>query len=163
MMHINWPNNFFKYCKLAGENMSKVKIIMISLILLAFSICVVSAASITDYNAPVGFERQAVTFIHGDFEMDLNSYSAFVDYEDNFNNSDTRNVTIINDTYAEYTDSTKEKVGALELLKIDGDQYIVDCSFDDLDKSKTKDCLKYLKEFNDVNKFKPIKIDKSSE
>ena len=65
--------------------------------------------------------------------MDLNSYSAFVDYEDNFNNSDTRNVTIINDTYAEYTDSTKEKVGALELLKIDGDQYIVDCSFDDLD------------------------------
>jgi len=27
-----------------------------------------------------------------------------------------------------------------------------------LDKNKTKDCLKYLEEFNEVNKFKPIKI-----
>ncbi len=143
--------------------MNKLKIIMLSLILLAFSISVVSAAGITDYNAPVGFERNPVTFTHGDFEMDLKPYSAFIDYEDYFENSDTRNVTVINDTYAEYTDSFKEKVGALELLKIDGDQYIVDCSFDDLDKSKTQDCLKYLEEFNDVNKFKPIKIDKSSE
>ena len=29
-------------------------------------------------------------------------------------------------------------------------------------KSKIKDCLKYLEEFNEVNKFKPIKIDKAS-
>jgi hypothetical protein len=52
-----------------------------------------------------------------------------------------------------------EKVGALELIEIDGDQYIVDCSFDDMDKSKTKDCQKYLEEFNEVNKFKPVKIE----
>jgi hypothetical protein len=71
-------------------------------------------------------------------------------------------VKIINGTYAEYVDTFKEKAGALEIIKIDGDQYIIDSSFDDDDKSKTKECLKYLEEFNDVNKYKPIKIDKAS-
>ena len=82
----------------------------------------------------------------------------FIDYEDYFEKNDDREVKIINGTYAEYTDSLKDKVGALELLKIDDDVYIVDCSFDDLDKSKTKDCLKYIEEFNEMNKFKPIII-----
>ncbi|MBR2666328.1 hypothetical protein [Methanobrevibacter sp.] len=50
----------------------------------------------------------------------------------------------------------------MEIIKIDGDQYIIDSSFDNDDKSKIKDCLKYIEEFNDVNKFKPIKIDKAS-
>lgn len=142
--------------------MDKFKIIFVSLILAAFAISSVSAVGITDYNAPIGFERNPVTFSHDDFEMEMKSYSAFIDYDDYFKNSDDRNVKMINDTYAEYTDSFNEKVGALELLKIDGDEYIVDCSFDDMDKSKTKDCLKYLDEFNDVNKFKPIKIKQDS-
>lgn len=142
--------------------MNDYRIIFVSLALLAFSVGIVSAVGITDYNAPADFERGPVTFTHDDFEMELNSYSSFVDYDDYFENSDDRQVKIINGTCAEYTDSMKDKAGALELIKIDGDQYIVDCSFDDLNKSKTKDCLKYLEEFNDVNKFKPIKIDKSS-
>lgn len=129
-----------------------------ALILLTFSISAVSADGITDYNAPVGFERNPVTFTHGDFEMEMKWYSDFIDHDDYFNNTDDRKVEMINDTYAEYTDSFKENVGALELIKIDGDKYIVDCSFDDLNKNKTKDCLKYLEEFNEVNKFKPIKI-----
>ena len=136
----------------------KLKMIFVSLILLIFCISAVSAFQITDYNAPIGFERNPVTFTHDDFEMEMKSYSAFIDFDDYFKSDDNREVKMINETYAEYTDSFKEKVGALELLKIDGDQYIVDCSFDGLDKSKTKDCLKYLEEFNDVNKFKPIKI-----
>ncbi|WP_405265969.1 hypothetical protein [Methanobrevibacter sp.] len=49
-----------------------------------------------------------------------------------------------NGTYAEYFDLVNEKSGALEIIKTDGDQYIVDSSFDGDDKSKTKDCLKYL-------------------
>ena len=142
--------------------MNKLKIFCISLIFLVFAVGAVSAVSITDYNAPVGFERNPVTFTHGDFEMDLKPYSTFIDYDDYFKKSDTRDVKMINGTYAEYTDSFKEKVGALELLKIDGDEYIVDCSFDSLDKNKTKDCLKYLEEFNEVNKFKPIKVEKST-
>ena len=76
--------------------------------------------------------------------------------------NDDRNVTIINETYAEYTDSFKDKSGTLEIIKIDGDEYLIDCSYDELDKSKTQTCLKYLKEFNDVNKFKPIKIEAES-
>jgi hypothetical protein len=85
-------------------------------------------------------------------------YSSFVDHDDYFKNSDDYKVKI-NGTYAEYSNEMMEKVGALELIEIDGDQYIVDCSFDDMDKSKTKDCQKYLEEFNEVNKFKPVKIE----
>ncbi len=136
--------------------------VFISIIFLVLAVSAVSAVGITDYNAPIGFEREPVSFTHDDFEMEMNSYSAFVDYDDYFEKNDDREVKIINGTYAEYTDSLKDKVGALELIKVDGDVYIVDCSFDDMNKSKTDDCLKYIKEFNEVNKFKPIKIDKSS-
>ena len=142
--------------------MNKFKIALITVILLSLSISAASAVGITDYNAPIGFERNPVTFTHGDFEMDLKPYSTFIDYDDYFKTNDDRNVTIINETYAEYTDSFKEKSGALEIIKIDGDEYLIDCSYDDLDKSKTKTCLKFLKEFNDVNKFKPIKIEAES-
>ncbi len=142
--------------------MDKLKIILISLILVAFSISAVSAVGITDYNAPIGFERDPVTFTHDDFEMDMKTYSAFIDYDDYFKSTEDRDVKMINDTYAQYTDSFKDEVGALEIVKIDGDEYIVICSFDDLDKNKTKDCLKYVEEFNDVNKFKPIKIEPDS-
>ena len=136
--------------------------VFISIIVLVLAVSAVSAVGITDYNAPIGFEREPVSFTHDDFEMEMNSYSAFVDYDDYFEKNDDREVKIINGTYAEYTDSLKDKVGALELIKVDGDVYIVDCSFDDMNKSKTDDCLKYIEEFNGVNKFKPIKIDKSS-
>ena len=136
--------------------------VFISIIFLVLAVSAVSAVGITDYNAPIGFEREPVSFTHDDFEMEMNSYSAFVDYDDYFEKNDDREVKIINGTYAEYTDSLKDKVGALELIKVDGDVYIVDCSFDDMNKSKTDDCLKYIEEFNEVNKFKPIKIDKSS-
>lgn len=142
--------------------MNKFKIALITVILLSLSISAASAVGITDYNAPIGFERNPVTFTHGDFEMDLKPYSTFIDYDNYFKTNDDRNVTIINETYAEYTDSFKEKSGALEIIKIDGDEYLIDCSYDDLDKSKTKTCLKFLKEFNDVNKFKPIKIEAES-
>ena len=142
--------------------MNKFKISLITVMLLLLSISAVSAVGITDYNAPLGFERNPVTFTHGDFEMDLKPYSTFIDYDDYFKTNDDRNVTIINETYAEYTDSFKDKSGALEIIKIDGDEYLIDCSYDELDKSKTQTCLKYLKEFNDVNKFKPIKIEAES-
>ena len=142
--------------------MNKFKISLITVMLLLLSISAVSAVGITDYNAPIGFERNPVTFTHGDFEMDLKPYSTFIDYDDYFKTNDDRNVTIINETYAEYTDSFKDKSGALEIIKIDGDEYLIDCSYDELDKSKTQTCLKYLKELNDVNKFKPIKIEAES-
>ncbi len=142
--------------------MNKFKISLITVMLLLLSISAVSAVGITDYNAPIGFERNPVTFTHGDFEMDLKPYSTFIDYDDYFKTNDDRNVKIINETYAEYTDSFKDKSGALEIIKIDGDEYLIDCSYDELDKSKTQTCLKYLKEFNDVNKFKPIKIEAES-
>ena len=142
--------------------MNKFKISLITVMLLLLSISAVSAVGITDYNAPIGFERNPVTFTHGDFEMDLKPYSTFIDYDDYFKTNDDRKVTIINETYAEYTDSFKDKSGALEIIKIDGDEYLIDCSYDELDKSKTQTCLKYLKEFNDVNKFKPIKIEAES-
>jgi hypothetical protein len=142
--------------------MNKLKISLITVMLLLLSISAVSAVGITDYNAPIGFERNPVTFTHGDFEMDLKPYSTFIDYDDYFKTNDDRNVTIINETYAEYTDSFKDKSGTLEIIKIDGDEYLIDCSYDELDKSKTQTCLKYLKEFNDVNKFKPIKIEAES-
>ena len=136
----------------------KFNVVLISVLLLIFSISAVSAVGITDYNAPIGFDRGAVTFTHDDFEMDMKWYSSFVDHDDYFKNSDDYKVKI-NGTYAEYSKEMMEKVGALELIEIDGDQYIVDCSFDDMDKSKTKDCQKYLEEFNEVNKFKPVKIE----
>jgi hypothetical protein len=142
--------------------MNKFKISLITVMLLLLSISAVSAVGITDYNAPIGFERNPVTFTHGDFEMDLKPYSTFIDYDDYFKTNDDRNVTIINETYAEYTDSFKDKSGTLEIIKIDGDEYLIDCSYDELDKSKTQTCLKYLKEFNDVNKFKQIKIEAES-
>ena len=137
--------------------MKKFGMMLVSLILLVSVMGVVSAV-ITDYNAPVGFERNPVTFSHGDFQMSMDSYSSFVDYDSHFKSGDDRKVEIINGTFAKYTDSFKDEVGALELLKIGDDQYIVCCSFDGLDKSKTNDCLKYLEEFNEVNKFKPIEI-----
>jgi hypothetical protein len=140
----------------------RFKLMLVSLIFLAFFIGAVSAADITNYNAPIGFERDPMTFINGDFEMEMDSYSAFIDYDDYFKSEDDRQVEIINDTYAQYFDSDDKKAGALEIIKVDGDQYIVDSSFSGGDKSKTKDCLKYLEEFNQLNKFKPIKIDKAS-
>lgn len=140
----------------------KLKLMFVSLIFLIFFVGAVSAVGITDYNAPIGFERDPVTFTKGDFEMEMNTYSSFVDHDDYFNTTDDRQVKIINDTYAEYFDSVKERSGALEIVKIDDDQYIVDSFFDGDDKGKTNECLKYLQEFNDLNKFKPIKIDKAS-
>lgn len=134
----------------------------VSLIFLIFFVGAVSAVGITDYNAPIGFEREPVTFTKGDFEMEMNTYSEFVDHDDYFNNTDDRQVKIINDTYAEYFDSVKERSGALEIIKIEDDQYIVDSFFDGDDKGKSTECLKYLQEFNEINKFKPIKIDKAS-
>lgn len=141
--------------------MNKFRIMFLSLILLVFAIGVVSAP-ITDYNAPAGFERNPVTFSNDDFKMELESYESSADYDDYFKNSEDRKVETINGTYAKYTDSFKEEVGALELLEIDDEQYVVSCTFDGLEKSKTKDCLKYLEEFNEVNKFKPIKIEWNS-
>ena len=140
----------------------KLKLMFVSLIFLILFVGAVSAVGITDYNAPIGFERDPVTFTKGDFEMEMNTYSSFVDHDDYFNTTDDRQVKIINDTYAEYFDSVKERSGALEIVKIDDDQYIVDSFFDVDDKGKTNECLKYLQEFNDLNKFKPIKIDKAS-
>ncbi|MBE6502146.1 MAG: hypothetical protein E7Z79_06850 [Methanobrevibacter thaueri] len=140
----------------------KLKLMFVSLIFLIFFVGAVSAVGITDYNAPIGFERDPVTFTKGDFEMEMNTYSSFVDHDDYFNTTDDRQVKIINDTYAEYFDSVKERSGALEIVKIDDDQYVVDSFFDGDDKGKTNECLKYLQEFNDLNKFKPIKIDKAS-
>lgn len=140
----------------------KLKLMFVSLIFLILFVGAVSAVGITDYNAPIGFERDPVTFTKGDFEMEMNTYSSFVDHDDYFNTTDDRQVKIINDTYAEYFDSVKERSGALEIVKIDDDQYIVDSFFDGDDKGKTNECLKYLQEFNDLNKFKPIKIDKAS-
>lgn len=140
----------------------KYKLMFVSLIFLIFFVGAVSAVGITDYNAPIGFEREPVTFTKGDFEMEMNTYSEFVDHDDYFNNTDDRQVKIINDTYAEYFDSVKERSGALEIIKIEDDQYIVDSFFDGDDKGKSTECLKYLQEFNEINKFKPIKIDKAS-
>ena len=140
----------------------KLKLMFVSLIFLTLFVGAVSAVGITDYNAPIGFERDPVTFTKGDFEMEMNTYSSFVDHDDYFNTTDDRQVKIINDTYAEYFDSVKERSGALEIVKIDDDQYVVDSFFDGDDKGKTNECLKYLQEFNDLNKFKPIKIDKAS-
>lgn len=140
----------------------KLKLMFVSLIFLILFVGAVSAVGITDYNAPIGFERDPVTFTKGDFEMEMNTYSSFVDHDDYFNTTDDRQVKIINDTYAEYFDSVKERSGALEIVKIDDDQYVVDSFFDGDDKGKTNECLKYLQEFNDLNKFKPIKIDKAS-
>lgn len=139
---------------------SKIKIIFTSLILLAFAVGIVSAEGITDYNAPLDFERGAVTFTNDDFEMRMDSYSEFIDYDDKFKNNDNYDVKV-NDTFAQYTNKLEEKVGVLEIVKIDGDKYLVECSFDELEKSKIKDCQKYMEEFNDLNKFKPIKIEKT--
>ena len=140
----------------------KFKMLIVSLIFLIFFLSAVSAVGITDYNAPIGFERDPLTFIKDDFQMEMDSYSSFVDHDDYFENNDDRQVKIINGTYAEYFDSVKEKSGVLEIIKVDGDQYVVDSFFDGDDKSKTKDCLIYLEEFNKLNKFNPIKIDKAS-
>lgn len=139
---------------------SKIKIIFTSLILLAFAVGIVSAEGITDYNAPLDFERGAVTFTNDDFEMRMDSYSEFIDYDDKFKNNDNYDVKV-NGTFAQYTNKLEEKVGVLEIVKIDGDKYLVECSFDELEKSKIKDCQKYMEEFNDLNKFKPIKIEKT--
>lgn len=57
---------------------------------LALAVGVVSASSITDYNAPVGFDRNPVTFSHGDFEMDMKSYSSFMDFDDYFKSTDDK-------------------------------------------------------------------------
>ena len=122
----------------------KFKILPVSLIFLIFFISAVSAVGITDYNAPIGFERAPLTFIKCDFEMEMDSYSASVDHDDYFENSDDRQVKIINGTYGEYFDLVNEKSGALEIIKTDGDQYIVDFSFDGDDKSKTKIVLNIL-------------------
>jgi hypothetical protein len=56
----------------------KFNVVLISVLLLIFSISAVSAVGITDYNAPIGFDRGAVTFTHDDFEMDMKWYSSFV-------------------------------------------------------------------------------------
>lgn len=135
----------------------KLKIIFLSLVVLALAVGVVSASSITDYNAPVGFDRNPVTFSHGDFEMDMKSYSSFMDYDDYFNSTDDKKVQI-NGTHAEYVDNAFKKVGAAELVEIDGETYVVYCTYDKLDANKTKECFKYLEEFNDVNKFKAVEI-----
>lgn len=141
--------------------MNKYKIIFTSLIVLIFTIGVVSAMEITDLNAPAGFEKNSLTFTHDDFEMNMKGYALLWDYDNNFEKSDGREVNIINKTYAEYIDSTEGKVGALEIIKIDGEYYLVDCFYDGLDKNKTKDCTNYLKEFNDANTFFLMKIDNS--
>lgn len=139
---------------------SKLKIMFASLILLTFAMGIVSAEGITDYNAPKDFDRDPMTFTHDDFEMRMDSYSEFIDFDDKFKNRDDYKVTV-NGTFAQYTNKLEDKVGVLEILEIKGDKYLVECSFDELQNSKISACQKYLEEFNDLNKFKPLKIEKT--
>ena len=78
------------------------------LVFLIFFISAVSAVGITDYNAPIGFERGPLTFIKDDFEMEMDSYSSFVDHDIYFENNNNRQVKIINGTYGEYFNSVKK-------------------------------------------------------
>ena len=76
--------------------------------------------------------------------MEIDSYSASVDHDDYFENSDDRQVKIINGTYAEYFDLVNEKSGALEIIKTDGTNILLIPLLMAMTKAKPKIVLNIL-------------------
>ena len=111
------------------------------------------------YAAPSDFHQDGGAFVYGDFEIYVTHY----DSDDWFNhilfeNSDGYDVCIGDHNIANYTDYNSNNAGVLELVDINGEECIVECSHKGTDESKLVECNKYIEEFNKLNKVKPKTI-----
>lgn len=135
-----------------------LKIVILTLILFIISIGVVTAADMSDFKAPSDFTKSSGDYFeYDDFVLSLAPYDKDISYDLLFEDDDGYSVNILGDK-AEYRDTTVDHVGVLEIVNIDGEDYLVECYFDGDSNSKLEDCNSYINEFNELNDLEPISI-----
>ena len=129
--------------------------IALTLIVLILTVGVVSAIDMTDMKVPDGFEKSSSNcFEKGDFELNL------VHYSDSskdlvFEDDDDYTVSEYSSNIYKYTDKLVKNVGAVEVVEIDGDKYLIEC-VETGTTSHDGAVYDYLTEFNSLNDLTPI-------
>ena len=136
-----------------------LKILIAALMILIVGAGVAAAVEMSDLQAPSDLEKGSGNYFENDeFELSINSYDKEYDYDLLFSDDGEYTVSVLGDT-AEYTDKLVDHVGVLEIVEIDGEDYVVECYFDGTDDSKLSECNDYIIEFNELNGLEPKSID----
>lgn len=131
------------------------KKIALTLIVLILAVGVVSAIDMEDMKVPDGFEKSSSNCFEKDkYELNLVPYSDS-DKELTFENDDGYTVSKYSSNIYKYTDKLVKNVGAIEVVEIDGNKYLIECVKKD---TTSVDSLvyDYLTEFNSLNDLTPI-------
>lgn len=142
-----------------GDYMKLIKIgFVLAVLLLAMSM--VSAMDYSDYTVPTLFNES-----NGYYSYEADGFEFFMckfngeDGEMDFYFNDSENYTIVkNDTIGNYTATSIDEVGAIEMVEIDGEKYIIECCYSPIDESKFKECCDAIVEFNKLNDLTPLPI-----
>ena len=140
-----------------------MKLIKIGFVLavLLLSMSMVSAIDYSDYTVPSLFNESNGHYSYeaGGFEFFMCTYGdTQEEFEFYFHNS-TNYTLIKNDTIGNYTATSIDEVGAIELVELDGEKYIIECCYSPIDESKFKECCDAIVEFNKLNNLTPLPID----
>lgn len=131
------------------------KKIALTLIVLIITVSVVSAVDFEDMKFPDGFEKYSSNcFEKDDYELNLVPYSDS-DKDLIFEDDDDYTVSEYSSNIYKYTDKLVETVGAIEVVKIDDDTYLVECVKKDTT-SEDSSVYDYLIEFNNLNDLTAI-------
>lgn len=135
------------------------KILIAASILMMVSVGVAVAVEMSDLQAPSDLNKGSGNYFENDdFELSVNSYDKELDYNTIFKDEGDYSVTVLGDT-AEYKDKLVNHVGVLEIVEIDGEDYVVECYFNGSDDSKLSECHDLINEFNTLNNLEPKSID----
>lgn len=132
-----------------------LKKIALTLTVLILAVGIVSAVDMTDMKVPDGFEKYSSNcFEKDDFELNLVSYSDS-DKGLIFEDDEDYTVSEYSSNIYKYTDKLVKNVGAVELVEIDGDKYLVECVKKDTT-TEDSSVYDYITEFNSLNDLTPI-------
>lgn len=131
------------------------KKIAISLILLILAVSVVSAIDMEDMKVPDGFEKSSSNcFEKGKFELNIAPYS-----DSNkdlvFEDEDNYKISEYSSNIYTYVDKLVKHAGAVEVVEINGEKYLVECLKEDTISDESS-AYRYLTEFNSLNDLTPI-------
>ena len=132
-----------------------LKKIVLTLTVLILAVGIVSAVDMTDMKVPNGFEKYSSNcFEKDDFELNLAPYSDS-DKGLIFEDDEDYTVSEYSSNIYKYTDKLVKNVGAVEVVEIDGDKYLVECVKKDTT-TEDSSVYDYLTEFNSLNDLTPI-------
>ena len=127
------------------------KIILIFSIFLLLGACY--AVDIHDYKLPDHYRVETGNWAsNGDFALNISEYNES-DYEPFFTNN-TDNQVVVKNNISNYT--SYSGTGAVEVVEINGEKYIVESYITGNYRSKISECYNNLIEFNKLNNLKPV-------